>query len=76
MGPGYTEEEQARIAADINELFWKFFDEANAGGKRAVMTAGAPGAGKTTVMEQELKRERENGRVYAYVAYDQVCLKA
>ncbi|MCH9612892.1 MAG: hypothetical protein S4CHLAM102_13920 [Chlamydiia bacterium] len=75
MGQVYTEEEQARIAEDINALFWKIFDEADAEGLLAVMTAGAPGAGKTTVMEQELDRLKAQGRSYAYIDYDQVCLK-
>ena len=64
----YTESEKEALGADITEIYDSF-------GKLpdrpvAVITAGAPGAGKTTLMESLLQEG------CAYVDPDAVCLKS
>lgn len=42
---------------------------------RFLLTAGAPGAGKTTVLRAEIERRKSLGEFYCYVCPDDVCLK-
>ena len=41
----------------------------------AIITAGAPGAGKTIKLKQDLEANAHEGKNYAYVCPDDVCLK-
>ncbi len=71
----YTREEAARVNADIEALWTKIIADAKPlpkGHKDLVATisAGAPGAGKTTVMNKI-----KEGQHVPYVCPDDVCLK-
>jgi len=71
----YTEEESIRLRADINEIFQKILSQNPVKGNLAVLTAGAPGAGKTIKMRQDLSENASLGRNFAYVCPDDVCLQ-
>ena len=71
----YTENESARLREDIHELFQKILSPSPVKEKLAVMTAGAPGAGKTIKMRQDLAENASRGRNFAYVCPDDVCLQ-
>ena len=71
----YTEEESLRLAQDINELFQNMLSINPVKEKLAVMTAGAPGAGKTIKMRQDLSENSSLGRNFAYICPDDVCLQ-
>ena len=71
----YTEEESQRLRHDINELFQKILSINPVKAKEAVITAGAPGSGKTVLMRQELAKAHESGRNFAYLCPDDVCLQ-
>lgn len=71
----YSEEEGMRLREDINDLYQKILSANPVKGNLAVMTAGAPGAGKTTKMRQDLERKAADGKSYAYICPDDVCLK-
>ena len=68
----YTEEETRLMWQDITDLYDKIIGNNPMKAPLAVMTAGAPGAGKTIKLKQEL--EELEGE-YAYVCPDDVCLK-
>ncbi len=72
----YTEEESARLKEDINEIFQNILSVGPEKGNVAVMTAGAPGAGKTTKMRQDLSENAFANRNFAYICPDDVCLKS
>jgi len=72
----YTKKELEDLCADINNLYLKILDENPVQEKVAVMTAGAPGAGKTFKIKQDRLAEQEStGKVFAYTDPDDVCLK-
>jgi hypothetical protein len=70
----YTEVEQQNLKEDINDIYHYVTDSAV---KKpiAVITAGAPASGKTTLLHQILDEKAANGKKYAYVCPDDVCLK-
>ncbi|HSX37685.1 MAG TPA: zeta toxin family protein [Chlamydiales bacterium] len=71
----YTGEESERLRSDINAL-WQGILATNPVRKNlAIITAGAPGAGKTIKLRQDLEANASKGRTYAYVCPDDVCLK-
>lgn len=70
----YTQEEKEALKEDIAAIYAHFAQEVNVE-KIAVMTAGAPGAGKTVLMEKHLKQSLEANNHFAYVDPDAVCLK-
>lgn len=43
--------------------------------KVAIITAGAPGSGKTTKLKQDLEARALQGKRYAYICPDDVCLR-
>ncbi len=67
----YTPEEAKGLNTDINQIFRKILSENPVKKKEAVLTAGAPGAGKTILLEQDRKN---NPQVFAYTDPDAVCL--
>lgn len=71
----YIEEESRNLHNDINELYDRIISAAPAKEKIAIMTAGAPGAGKTTKLRQDLETNALLGRRYAYICPDDVCLQ-
>lgn len=71
----YTEEESIRLQEDINEIFQKILSINPVKENVAVMTAGAPGAGKTIKMRQNISENASVGRNFAYICPDDVCLQ-
>lgn len=69
----YTLEERKDLEDDTREIFEKILSKNPTHGNWAVMTAGGPGAGKTTKMRQELEAAGNN---VAYICPDDVCLKS
>lgn len=69
----YTLKERQDLEDDIREIFDNIISQNPTHGNWAVMTAGAPGAGKTTKMRQELEELNWNA---AYICPDDVCLKS
>jgi predicted ABC-type ATPase len=60
-----TSEESEKLRRDINDLYQKIIDSHPLQEKIAVISAGAPGAGKSIKMRQDLKEKR-----YAYICPD------
>jgi hypothetical protein len=71
----YSEADSAKLREDINELFAKIVSAGTVKDCLAVMTAGAPGAGKTMNMRQDLEKKRASGLEYAYICPDDVAAK-
>jgi hypothetical protein len=71
----YTENESTNLHADINDIFQEILDKKPVQEKWAIITAGAPGAGKTIKIEQDLEKNAFEGKNYAYICPDSVCLK-
>jgi hypothetical protein len=71
----YTEEESARLEADIRTIFQTVLSFHPVKENLAVITAGAPGAGKTIKLQQDLKEKSDGDKNYAYICPDDVCLK-
>lgn len=70
----YTESQSRALQEDIREISRKTFaDPYLEKEKLAVITAGAPGAGKTFKLRQDLERNIGN---YPYVDPDDICLKS
>lgn len=72
----YTGEESERLRRDINELYQRILAANPARANLAIITAGAPGAGKTVKLRQDLEAHASEGRNYAYICPDDVCLKS
>ena len=68
----YTADERAALEADIEGLFFRIMESDPTKERIAVITAGAPGAGKTVLIEQDLSLQREK---FGYIDPDAVCLK-
>jgi len=71
----YTEDESFRVCADIREIFETILSLNPDRTPLAIMTAGAPGAGKTTKMRRDLEEKKSLGKNFAYICPDDVCLK-
>jgi len=71
----YTEEEKALLQADIEDIYAKINLQGLTPRREAVMTAGAPGAGKSTLMKQDLAKNSKTNN-FAYIDPDDVCLKS
>lgn len=67
---GYTGEERANLERDIQDIYDQIVSRNPLKERVAVLTAGAPGAGKTWKMREDLR-----GRNIAYIDPDDVCLK-
>jgi|688.fasta_scaffold17074_16 hypothetical protein len=71
----YSNEESIKLHDDIDEIFQNILYSHPMQEGLAVLTAGAPGAGKTIKLRQDLEANRRNGKNYAYICPDDVCLK-
>lgn len=75
----YTSEEMTRLISDINDLYEGMMFANPIRNQLAVITAGAPGAGKTWKMRQDLEQKTEvteSDTHYAYIDPDDVCLRS
>lgn len=66
----YSPEERARLDADVQEIWQRIIEQNPLKEKVVVMAAGAPGAGKSTVLKQELAKMN-----VAFICPDDICLK-
>lgn len=71
----YSDEEFANLKDDIREIYQNIMAKTPIKEKIAIMTAGAPGAGKTIKMRQDIEENSLMGRNLAYICPDDVCLK-
>jgi hypothetical protein len=72
---GKAFDEALRLRADIHEIYQNILAKSPLKENLAVITAGAPGAGKTIKMVQVLSSQSAAGKEYAYICPDDVCLK-
>lgn len=72
----YTGEESENLSKDINALYQQIISANPAKEKIAIITAGAPGAGKTVKLRQDLEANALQEKRYAYVCPDDVCLQS
>lgn len=70
----YSEEESKNLKDDIRYIYQDIMDKNPAKDCIAIMTAGAPGAGKTIKLKQHLETNRIAGKNFAYICPDDVCL--
>lgn len=70
----YTPDQDCKLRVELNHIFVKACEHSR-NSPEIVMTAGAPGAGKTTLMESLLENERANGSDFTYICPDSVFLK-
>jgi len=71
----YSPTEQRRLTDDINTIYGSILTRNPIQEKLAVISAGAPGAGKTTIIRQQLEEYALRGKQFAYIDPDDVCLK-
>ncbi len=71
----YSSEEMGRLDQDIRFIYENILEQNPVQEKLALFTAGAPGAGKTNVLETRLKEMKAEGKQLAYIDPDAVCLK-
>lgn len=71
----YTKAEIARVKDDISSIYHTILKQNPVKQKLAIISAGAPGAGKTFLLNQLLLDEKFHGKNYAYICPDDVCLK-
>jgi len=71
----YSDLEAANLRDDIREIFQEMMSKSPSKEKVAIMTAGAPGSGKTIKMRQDLQEQEAAGKNVAYICPDDVCLK-
>jgi predicted ABC-type ATPase len=71
----YTEEESTKLREDTFEIYHNMISKNPVQEKIAIMTAGAPGAGKTTKLRQIIEENSRQGKHYAYICPDDVCLQ-
>jgi len=71
----YTSEESERLRSDINEIYQSILATKPSRENLAVITAGAPGAGKTVKLRKDLEANASKGKNYAYICPDDICLK-
>lgn len=72
----YTGDEAERLYQDINEIYQNILMEEPLKENLAIMTAGAPGAGKTLKLRQDREANLLKGKKIAYICPDDVCLKS
>lgn len=72
----YTPEESANLREDIYDIYNAILADHPHQENIAIMTAGAPGAGKTWKMRQDIAAKKAQGIFYAYIDPDDVCLKS
>jgi len=72
----YSIAERQAFEKDVFDIYSKIMAQNPQQDKVAILTAGAPGAGKTTLMRSVIAAEKLKGRNYAYVCPDDTCLKS
>lgn len=72
----YTQDESKRLHEDIHDIFQTILSANPIKENLAIMTAGGPGAGKTTLMRQDIEKQSLLGRNIAYICPDDICLKS
>lgn len=70
----YTCEESQRLHNDINELYQQILSQNPPKEPMAIITAGAPGAGKTVLIRQIIEINKLKDKNSAYISPDDVCL--
>ena len=71
----YNPSELSRKEKDANQIWERIIAQNPTQNRKIFATAGAPGAGKTSLKEQILKKHYQVGINYAYIDPDAVCLK-
>lgn len=71
----YSSKESEDLRDDINDLYQKIISANPAKENIAIITAGAPGAGKTIKLKQDLEDNLFQEKRYAYICPDDVCLQ-
>ncbi|MBX9923533.1 MAG: zeta toxin family protein [Rhabdochlamydiaceae bacterium] len=75
----YSEQEQENLQEDIRDIYRKTISEHCTDKSNtkplAIITAGASGAGKTSLLRQNLEKNKSQENVYIYVCADETCLK-
>lgn len=71
----YSDKEAINLRYDIQEIYDSILAEEPVKENIAIITAGAPGAGKTWKMRQILEENKAAGKVFAYIDPDDVCLR-
>ena len=71
----YSLEESENLKQDIHDIYQNILSKNLRKEALAVMTCGAPGVGKTTLMRQKLEHKEAKGNIIAYICPDDVCLK-
>lgn len=71
----YSTEERDNLCSDIREIFADIVLQNPIKKPLAVITAGAPGSGKTIKLLQDLAEKKCLNETYAYICPDDVCLK-
>lgn len=74
-GKTILKEESESLSKDINKLYQQILLANPDKEKVAVITAGAPGAGKTVKLRQDLEDHALQGKHFAYICPDDVCLQ-
>lgn len=72
----YTADEKEKLQNDINEIYKRILAEDPVREKLVIITAGAPGAGKTVKLRQDRAEKVSKGTNYAYICPDDICLKS
>ncbi|MGH2611711.1 MAG: zeta toxin family protein, partial [Rhabdochlamydiaceae bacterium] len=71
----YTPEEFKLLMEDIQDIWNRIIASNPAQGTKAVITAGAPGVGKTTIVRGLWEQQKNSKERYAYICPDDICLK-
>jgi len=71
----YTQEEKEQYMADLEAIFEKATSGLPEEKKIAYVSAGAPGSGKTMLVEKKLNQKLEKGKNFKYIDPDEVVLK-
>ncbi len=75
LGQRYSVEEVQNLRQDIDAIYKRVLSIDPLCKKSVIITAGAPGAGKTTQLVQELEKKSSKNKRYAYICPDDVCLR-
>ena len=71
----YSPDESHRLQEDIRHIYEDLLSQNPIKKKIAIMTAGAPGSGKTLLLRNYLQKQRKKGKVFAYTDPDDVALR-
>lgn len=71
----YSPEELQKLKTDIEIIYANILSKNPTKERLAVVTAGAPGSGKTTKMQQDLQQQAALSKNYAYINPDDLCLQ-